>query len=155
MIHHISMAANDPLHVAQVLAELFQGEAIPFSAFPGSYIALMFDTHGTMIEVHPQGTELKPAPKQASNSHNPNSSPYTATHVAISVPVSEMQIQAIAEREGWQSQLCDREGFFEVIEFWIENHMMIELLTPSIAPKYLAFMQPQSLKQTLVAMASA
>jgi hypothetical protein len=155
MIHHISISANDPLHVAQVLAELFQGEAVPFSGYPGSYIALMFDTNGTLIEVHPKGIELRPTPEQASHIYNPHASLYTATHAAISVPVSEIQIQAIANREGWRAKLCDREGYFEVIEFWIENQIMVELLPPSIAPQYLAFMQPQSLKQVLAAMASA
>jgi hypothetical protein len=149
MIHHLSIAAHDPLHVAQVLAELFQGEAIPFTGYPGSYVALMFDTNGTMIEVHPHGTELKPTPTQVSHIQNPHASQYSATHAAISVPSSEAQIQAIAEREGWLSVHCDRQGFFEVIEFWLENQVMIELLPPSIASKYLAFMQPQSLKQLL------
>lgn len=58
MIHHISIAANLPQHVAEVLAELCQGQAIGFPYHEGSYMALTFDPHGTTIEVHPRGTEL-------------------------------------------------------------------------------------------------
>jgi hypothetical protein len=32
MIHHISIAANDPRHVADVLAELMNGRSYPFQA---------------------------------------------------------------------------------------------------------------------------
>ena len=55
MIHHISIAANNPLHVSQVFAELLQGQSIPFPGYPESYVALALDAHGTMIEVHPFG----------------------------------------------------------------------------------------------------
>jgi hypothetical protein len=155
MIHHISIAAHDPLHVALVLAELFQGQAIPFPEHPGSYIALMLDPNGTMVEVHPHGVELRPDLDQPPHYSQPAASLYTAMHAAISVPVSQAQIQAIADREGWQVKHCSRQGAFEVIEFWIENHMLIELLPPSIVSKYLAFMQPQSLKQTLATLSPA
>lgn len=154
MIHHISIAAHDPAHVAQVLAELFQGQAVPFPQHLGSYIAFLFDTHGTMIEVHPKGTELKPGLQQASHNHNPHASPYTATHAAVSVPIREAQIQAIADREGWQMKHCRRQGYFEVIEFWIENQVLIELLTPEIIDQYLNFAQPQLLKQAVAALVS-
>jgi hypothetical protein len=104
--------------------------------------------------VHPFNTQLIPGsenngfqPRQ-----NPDSSTYTATHAAISVPVSEKQIGAIAAREGWRMK---RRGvFFDVIEFWLENRVLIELLPPALAPNYLAFMEPQTLKQFLTAAAS-
>lgn len=35
-----------------------------------------------------------------------------------------------------------RRGLFEVIELWIENRVLIELLPPTIASGYLAFMEP-------------
>ena len=60
MIHHVSISANRPLQVAEVLAEMCQGQAVPFPHHEGSYIALTFDPHGTMIEVLPRGTEFTP-----------------------------------------------------------------------------------------------
>lgn len=155
MIHHISIAANNPFHVAQVLAEILEGQVIPFPEHPGSYMALMLDSDGTLIEVLPRGTELRPGaitePCQIVQSSTV--SPYTATHAAISVPISESQIRAIAEREGWHVARFDRAGFFDVIELWIENQQLIELLPPELAAKYLASMHPKNLQQFLATMA--
>jgi hypothetical protein len=156
MIHHISIAAHHPLHVSQVLAELLQGQSIPFPGHPGSYVALALDLQGTMIEVHPFGTALFPgieANEVCELRHNPTFSNHTANHTAISVPVSTAQIQAIATREGWRMVQCHRGDYFDVIEFWLENQLLIELLPPEIIDQYLTFMEPRSL-QTAAAEAS-
>jgi hypothetical protein len=149
MIHHISIAAHNPLHVSQVLAELLQGQSVPFPGHPGSYVALAFDPQGTMLEVHPFGTALFPgdvANEACQLRSNPAASIYTANHTAISVPVSITQIQSIAEREGWRMVHCRRgDNYFDVIEFWVENQLLIELLPPELVDQYLAFMSPESL----------
>jgi FMN phosphatase YigB (HAD superfamily) len=151
MIHHISIAAHDPQHVAEVLAELFQGTTAPWASHPGSYVAVAFDFHGTLVEVHPLTIKLIPGVGEdaAQHLHDAGSLVYTATHAAISVPISEEQIQAIATREGWRMKRFNRGGFFDVIELWLENHMLIELLPPELVTDYLAFMEPQALKQFL------
>lgn len=158
MIHHLSIAAQNPKQVAYVLAEMFQGEAFPFpdARYPDSYVALTFDVHGTVVDVHPFTTELIPGSQDDTmfqRRQNPDASPYTATHAAISVPASEEQIRAIAARENWQTR--HRRGVFEVIELWIENRVLIELLPPAIASGYLTFMEPQTLKQFFVAKAAS
>jgi hypothetical protein len=157
MIHHISIAVHNPLHVSQVFAEILQGQSMPFPEHPGSYIALAFDTHGTMIEFHPFGTTLIPGEivNEAANLRpNPAALIYTANHTAISVPISIDRIQAIALREGWQMVHCRRgDNYFDVIEFWVENQLLIELLPPEIVDKYLTFMAPESLQGFLQAMA--
>lgn len=153
MIHHLSIAAYNPQHVAQILAELLQGEAFPFPAadFPNSCVAVSLDSYGTVIDVHPFSTELIPGSEDRGFQprQNSNSSTYTATHAAISVPLSEEQVRVIAVREGWRS--VRRSGFFDVIEFWLEDRVLIELLPPAFVPKYLAFMEPQTLKQFFAA----
>lgn len=155
MIHHLSIAAHNPKQVAQVLAELFHGEAVPFpdTRYPDSYVAVAFDAYGTVIDVHPFTTELIPGSEHDDMlfqcRQNPDASPYTATHAAISVPVSEENIWAIAARAGWS--IRHRQGLFEVIELWIENRVLLELLPPAIAASYLAFMEPQTLKQFFAA----
>lgn len=150
MIHHISIAAHNPLHVSQVLAELLQGQSVPFPGHPGSHVALAFDLQGTMIEVHPFGTALIPgdAANEATRlEQNPIPSNYTANHTAISVPVNTAQIQAIAAREGWRVVYCLRgDNYFDVIEFWVENQLLIELLPPEVVDRYLDFMSPRSLQ---------
>ena len=57
---------------------------------------------------------------------------------------------ALGEREGWRVFPASRDGLFEVVEFWIENRLMLELLTPTMAPQYLKLFSPESLS-TLIA----
>ncbi|MEA5571113.1 hypothetical protein [Calothrix sp. UHCC 0171] len=141
MIHHISIAAHHPQHVAQVLAEVLKANVAPFPPHPGSYFVIPFDEQGTAIEVYPLGSELLPgdADEQCHFRINDRASEFTATHAAISVPVSREEIEEIGKREGWRVVYCDRESFFDVIEFWVENRLMIEFLTPQMASKYLKF----------------
>src|ERR1044072_5233346 len=60
MIHPLSIAARDPKHSAEVLAEIMGGKAVPFPPNPGSFFALQLDEHGSGVEVYPAGTELAP-----------------------------------------------------------------------------------------------
>lgn len=155
MIHHISIAAEKPQHVAEVLAELWQGQVAPFPPHPGSYVMFAMDEYGTMIEIYPIGTELLPSIEAVGFTHTANKSGYSASHAAISIPASQPDIERIAVREGWCVRRCNRENIFEVIEFWVENRVLLELLPPAIAPQYLAFMQPQNLKRIFEEMALA
>ncbi len=155
MIHHVSIAANQPLQVAKVLAEMCQGQAVPFPHHEGSYIALTLDPHGTMIEVLPRGTEITPGVGTESTFENPTSQAqtYNAFHAAISVPTSEAQIHEIANRAGWRVASCNRLDYFSVIEVWVENQQLLEFLPPTFAAQYLAFSQPEVLKQLISARA--
>lgn len=149
MIHHISFAVNNPLHAAKVVAELWQGRAIPFPDHPGSYIAISLDRYGTAIEFMPKGTVLKPGSSLESvrfSEPNIDATGYTATHANIAVPISEAQIYEIADREGWRAVRCKRGDFFELIEFWIENEILLELLPPKLMEQYLVMVQPENLK---------
>ncbi|BBA32791.1 uncharacterized protein sS8_0826 [Methylocaldum marinum] len=139
MIHHISIAARHPEHVAAVLAELLGGLSFPFPVFTGSYIAIADDPHRTAIEVYPLGTELKPGLERepVASVDNEASSAFTATHAAISVELTEQQIKNIAARESWRAVTCNRGDLFDVVEVWVENRVLIELLTPEMANAYL------------------
>lgn len=144
MIHHISIPAQNPLRVANALAEIFNGKVFPFLPAPGSYRVMAFDEHGTQIEVYPLGTEITPDDGQPPKFVHKEASPgFSAFHAAISVPVDQERIEQIANREGWRVQLCDR-FHFKVIEFWVENRVMLELLTPNLVTQYLEFSQPQN-----------
>jgi hypothetical protein len=146
MIHHISIAARDPRRVAEVLAELWQGYSMPFPPFPGAYIIMPGDEHGSAIEVSPLGTELVPGGdgEELQPVSNTNASPYTATHAALSVPVSEERIKEVAARAGWRAETFDR-GPFSVVEVWVENRLLIEMLPPAMQGDYLASMKPDTL----------
>ena len=137
MFHHISIAVNHPLHVANVLAEVLQGSFFPFPPHPGSYMVIVDDGYGTGIELYPADTQLTPEPEQVGFSSG-NTQTFTSVHAALSVSVSQEQIIQIADREGWLARLCDRHAF-KVIELWVENKFMLELLTPEMAKEYLQF----------------
>jgi hypothetical protein len=147
MIHHISIPAKNPVHVAEVLAELFNGYCAPFPSHPGSYVALAADEYGTLIEVYPLGTEMIPGKKDQPIQYQQNSSnQFIATHAAISIPLNQSQIDSIAEREQWRCLRCSR-GYFEVIEFWVENAMLLELATPELAQQYTTALAPEKIAE--------
>jgi hypothetical protein len=151
MIHHISIGARDPRHVADVLAELWQTRALPFPPVPGSYIVIADDGRGTAIEVSPLGTEIVPGDgdAQAQTTVNDGASPFTATHAAISVPLGRERVAEIAAREGWRTGAFVRGGVFEVIEFWVEGRLMLELLSPDMARRYLDVMTTRNYEAML------
>ena len=154
MIHHLSIAARDPEKAAGALAELMGGKAVPFPPNPGSYFALQLDDHGSGIEVYPAGTHLEPGGKEGGGfvkSPEDRRRGYGATHFALSVKTDAKTVEKIAKREGWHCVTCNR-GPFHVIEVWVENDTMVEVLPPDFAAEYLAFTNKD---KVLAAMASA
>lgn len=101
MIHHISIAAQNPLHVASVLAEICHGKVFNFP-HPGSYVVLPFDDYGTAIEVLPSGCVMVPGSGTEPSKIVQTSilSGFVATHAAISVPATVQQLEQIGMREG-------------------------------------------------------
>jgi hypothetical protein len=150
MIHHLSIAASDPEHVAGVLAELMGGKAVPFPPNPGSFFALQLDEHGSGVEVYPAGTELRPGGENGGTFVKKDARGYGPTHFALSVKTDADSVEAIAKREGWQSFNCNR-GPFHVIEVWVENESMVEILPPEYAAEYLAFTNPAKIAASMAA----
>lgn len=97
------------------------------------------DKFNTLVEVYPLGTEMLPGRHdedvQFAQTKQPTA--YTATHAAFSVTVDEKHVKDIAAREGWRAVTCDRGGIFRVVEFWVENRILFELLTPEMTRAYL------------------
>jgi hypothetical protein len=150
MIHHLSIAARDPRHAAGVLAELMGGTAVPFPPNPGSFFALQLDEHGSGVEVYPAGTELQPGGATGGNFVRKDVRGYGSTHFALSVATDATTVKSIAERAGWQCFDCNR-GPFHVIEVWVENNTMVEVLPPDYAQEYLAFTRPDNVKAAMAA----
>ena len=154
MIHHLSIAARDPQHVAGVLAELMGGAAVPFPPNPGSFFALQLDEHGSGVEVYPAGTELRPGGNDGGSFVKKEARGYGPTHFALSVATDADEVEAIAAREGWQCFRCNR-GPFHVIEVWVENESMVEILPPEFAREYLAFTRPDKVAAAMAGAATA
>jgi hypothetical protein len=158
MIFHLSIAAAQPKRVANVLAELWQGTVFPFPPIAtGSFAVLAGDERNSLIEVYPLGTELVPADGDgdAESRHNPVASGHTATHAAIASPLPLADVLHIASREGWTAKVRKRGGLFRVIELWLENTVMIEVLTAEMADEYLSTMTVEGWRSALAAGAPA
>lgn len=152
MIHHISLAVKNPPHVSNVLAEIIGGQVVPAPPnFPQhSKFVLAEDSHGTLIEVLPYGTEMRPDEGEAGFhvDREPNSS-FVATHAYLSVPISRERIEQIGAREDWLTRHCNR-GPFELMECWVENRLLLELATPEMTAGYLNFLtNPESVKAAI------
>ncbi len=150
MIHHLSIAAQNPKHAAGVLAELMGGTAVPFPPNPGSFFALQLDDHGSGVEVYPAGSELQPGGITGGSFVKTAPRGYGPTHFALSVATDSGTVKAIAERAGWQCFDCNR-GPFHVIEVWVENETMVEILPPEYAREYLNFTRPDKIQAALAA----
>ena len=155
MIHHISLPAKNPQKVAGVITELFNSKyCAPFPSHPGSYVAFAGDEHGTLVEVYPLGTEMTPGKDlEAIKYQQQDPRQFIATHAAISIPLNQSEVEAIAKREQWRCLRCSR-GYFEVIEFWLENTVLLELATPELAQQYTTVLSPENLAQHFAAQKS-
>lgn len=137
-LFHLSIAANDPCHVAGVVAELWNGEALPFPpVIDGCWIALAGDDRGSAIEVYPAGTVLREAMGDADAYGEAGPAGYSATHAAIATSLDRETVLSIAAREGWPAKYRKRGNIFGVIELWIEGLQMIEVMTPEMQAEYI------------------
>jgi hypothetical protein len=155
MLFHLSIDARDPQHVATVIAELFgSGQAVPFPPVAqGSWVALAMDERNTTVEVYPRGTVLQPVEGDADGVGLPDPARGTdfgvATHFAMATSLTQEQVFAIAEREGWLAKYRKRGGLFGVIELWLEGDRMVEVLTHEMQAEYLAALAPENVKRLM------
>lgn len=164
MINHISIGVHNPEKVANVLAELWNGMVIPFPPCPNSFIALANDGRGSGVEVTPIETVLVPGeglPPEENFDINVRTEKYEAkfvrsdfspryvpTHLNINTHLSEAEIKAIGAREGWRTLTCNRGGgLFQLIELWIEDRFMLEVMTPEQTARYLEITSPEFIAQ--------
>lgn len=143
MIHHVSIPAGDPEHVATVLAELLGGYVGPFvGPFPGSWVAYAEDAFGTGFEVYPERLVLVPGEGDRDcGSALAEPVRHTAFHALVTVKVDRASIERIGAREGWRTRHFWRGPnpavrLFELYEMWIENRVLLELVTEDMAAAY-------------------
>jgi hypothetical protein len=148
MLFHVSVDADDPRRVAEVLAEIWGGRAAPFPPVgTGSWVALAGDERNTTVEVYRRGTGLEPVKGDADGvAVECPPQRQSATHLAMSTRRNVAHILAIAEREGWPAKYRKRGGLFGVIELWVEGCRMVEVLTPEMQAEYVANLPPWTQK---------
>lgn len=140
MIHHLSVSAVDPQGAAEFFAKVMDGVVVDFPPNPGSYMVFKADGMGTAIEIYPAGSVMVPngdpgaifVSQQGQGHRSP-------THFALSVSISREAVLAMAADKGWEAYVCDRGGHFHVIEVWVENAWLVEILPLDFAAEYLTF----------------
>lgn len=158
MLNHISIAVREPERVANVIAELWEGMIFPFPPAPNSFFVLANDGRGSAIEITPAGTVLVPGEglppeddttvateeyeaKFVTSGIVPR---YVATHLNINTHLNIEQIREIGKREGWRTLVCNRgEGLFQLVEMWLENTFMLEVMTPEQTERYIEITRPE------------
>lgn len=158
MINHISIAVENPEQVANVIAELWNGMVVPFPPAPGSFMVFANDGKGSAVEITPSGTVLVPGeglpPEDDASAAteeyeakfvNKGDAPqYVATHLNINTHLSIEEIKEIGRRKGWRTLVCNRgEGLFQLVEMWVENSFMLEVMTPEQTERYIEITQPE------------
>ena len=143
MIHHVSISARDPKHVAEVLAELMGGRALPVPwrrrqfLHGGQRRRQRHDDRGLSRDV----TLLPGTGDGQARAEYKATAGYVPFHLLLSVPVDRATVERIGEREGWRTKYFGRGApgqppCFHVIEFWVENRLMIEVATPDMVEEY-------------------
>ena len=148
MIFHISISADDPKRTATMLAELWRGEAFPFPMVgKGSWVAHAGDDRRSTVEVYPRDMAIYPTEQAGQERYEPVSrhGPY---HAAVATPLGIEEVQEIGRRYGCYTSLCNR-GPFRVIEFWVDNCLMLEMLTPEMQAEYQASITPENWRAML------
>lgn len=141
MIHHLSVSAEDPKGAAEFFADLMGGVVVDFPPNPGSYMVFKADGHGTGLEIYPAGSVMvaNGAPGAVWARQPRGADRRSPTHFALSVDRDQAEILARAQAKGWDAFVCDRGGHFHVVEVWVENTWLVEILPPDFATQYLDF----------------
>lgn len=136
MIFHFSISADDPRRTATMLAELWRGEAFYFPMVgKGSWVAHAGDDRRSTIEVYPRDLALYPNMEGQGHQRDEPVSRHGPFHAAVATPLSIEEVEEIGRRYGCHTILCQR-GPFRVIEFWVDNSLMLEMLTPEMQDEY-------------------
>jgi hypothetical protein len=162
MINHISIAVQEPKKVANVLAEIWDGAVYPFPPAPGSFFVVANDRKGTAVEITPAGTVIVPGEGLPDENDLEAATEefegrfvksdlvprYVATHLNINTRKSIEEIRAIGKREGWRVMVANRgEGLFQLIELWVENTFMLEVMTPAQTERYIEITSPEFMER--------
>ena len=141
MIHHLSVSATDPKGVAEFFADIMGGVVVDFPPNPGSYMVFKGDVLGTAIEIYPAGSVMVPNgdPGAVFEHQAQAADRRTPTHFALSVSMERQAVLDRAAAKGWDAFVCDRGGCFHVIEVWVENAWLVEVLPQDFAAEYLGF----------------
>ena len=155
-IIHASIPADEPRRTAEVLADIMSGEAMPFPpGGPESWMAWSAD--GKMeLEIVRRGDLLAYNEDQGNWRETEHRQRLSECHLAIGVSRPAKEIIKIAAAAGWPARLCSRgNGYFELVEVWVDGCFMLELFDPEQAAHYERVVTPENWKQFLAQIEAA
>ena len=158
MIAHVSVPARNPRATATLLAALIDGETFDFPVVPGASIAVARDGSGLAVEVYPDTMAHHPGTGSvdpAAKPQGPQAMPWedqifpdgsqlraSAFHFALKSPLTDGEIIARAHTAGFRALKCERGGVFGVVEVWLDNAILVEVLSAEEFARYRGFMNP-------------
>lgn len=150
MIAHVSLPAIDAANVAAVLADIMQGGAVRFP--PGGPDAwnCWSKANDFQIVVTPSGQVMLPGEHEqiwASSPLRPDPERAYESHFAIAVERTAPEVVELARAAGWRARVCNRGGFFDLVEVWVENAYLVEVLDPSQLADYRRSMTVENWKR--------
>jgi hypothetical protein len=148
MILHASVPAKNPQATATTLAELLGGRALPFGPGAGTWTAVGPDPVGNVISVIRSGLELRRVDGEAVDTREGPPASHSAFHLLIETPLLEKDVFDLARRSGCTAQRAAH-GAIEVIEFWIDDCLLIEVATPQLAEDYRRMAVSDELRERL------
>lgn len=151
-IMHASIPSDDPAKAARMLAEILEGEALPFPP-AGANAWKVFAGDGSIdLEVMPRGRLILLREGEAEGVFDTTADPQRGSecHLALCVDRPEAEVIDIARRAGCEARHCERgRGLFGLAEVWIDNTFMIEVLDPVQAARYRSSVSASKWKQHL------
>jgi hypothetical protein len=141
-IHHFTMPANNPEHVAHVLAELTGGRPVRMPHPEGAWMVVAADSPHTLLEVWPARSRAEVGSSHVAE-HDAALPERWPHHAYVSVDLDTDAIVAILEREGWAHDVAWNGApggpGFELVRLWVENQMVLELASPEQLAQYTEF----------------
>jgi hypothetical protein len=136
MILHASLTAGSPRRTAGMLARLIGGEAFPMPQLAeGAWLAIARDGRARAIEVLPRGAEFRRDADGSGVRLDGPAGGRSGFHLLIETALSEREVEDAARAAQAPVGRAAR-GPFEVIEVWVDDLTLIEVVTPELAAAY-------------------
>jgi hypothetical protein len=149
MILHASVVADEPKATAETLAALLGGVALPVGPGDGTWSAVGPEPIGSLVSVLARGSEF-----HRSDDHVQTrlGAPvrHSAYHMLIDTPLAETEVYRLAADRNCYAHRA-KHGAFDVIEFWIDDCLLIEVVTPELGRAYRETLRSEELRARLVA----
>ena len=158
MIAHVSIPSRNPRSTAIFIAGLIDGEAFPFPVVDGAWIAVAGDGSGTAVEVYADTMAHHPGRGEADAAavpQGPKAMPWedqiypdgaqlrpAAFHFAMSCALADAEVLRRARAAGFRAVKCERAGVFGLVEVWIDDLFLVEVLCGREVHRYVDFMNP-------------